>query len=128
MNFLKSQGNNYTPRYNNMLIKLAIIAGLVILGGMIFSTEIERFFPGTVSTLPESLSSDVGDLSTTATSFVEERLNKSVTDMGLMANETADNLIGGIENTQDALIGDSESGPLDSITGIFTDDEQDVIP
>ena len=32
-----------------MFIKLAIIVGIVILGGMMFSTEIENLFPSTAN-------------------------------------------------------------------------------
>lgn len=111
-----------------MLIKLGIIAGLVILGGMIFSTEIEKLFPGTTSTLPDSLGSDVESLGSTATSFVGERLNQSAADIGTFANDTAGNLIGSLEDTQETLVGGAESGILGPLTGMFSDGEQDVAP
>ena len=41
-----------------MFIKLGIIAGIVILGGMIFSNEIDNLFPTTSATVFDSLKND----------------------------------------------------------------------
>ena len=41
-----------------MLIKLGIIAAVLILGGMVFSTEITTLFPSTSALLADSLLAD----------------------------------------------------------------------
>jgi len=61
-----------------MFIKLGIIAGIVILGGMIFSTEIDNIFPSTSATVIDSLKSDVADLGTKASDSVEQRIDESI--------------------------------------------------
>ena len=103
-----------------MLIKLGIIAGLAVLGGMIFYTEINSLFPDTTSTMPDSLGADIENLGATATSFVGERFNQSATELGAMANETAGGIAEGLGGAQKQILGDSEGGPLDSIVGIFS--------
>ena len=42
-----------------MLIKLGIIAAIIILGGMVFSNEIDTLFPSTSATVVNSLKDDV---------------------------------------------------------------------
>ena len=45
-----------------MLIKLGIIAAVLILGGMMFSTEITTLFPSTSALLADSLKDDINTL------------------------------------------------------------------
>ena len=45
--------------FNAMLIKLGIIVSVIILGGMIFSTEITSLFPNTSALLADSLKDDI---------------------------------------------------------------------
>ena len=61
-----------------MLIKLGIIAGIVILGGMIFSTEIDNIFPATSATVFDSLMNDVTNFGTIASNSVEQRIDESI--------------------------------------------------
>ncbi len=61
-----------------MLIKLGIIAGIVILGGMIFSTEIDNIFPTTSATVFDSLMNDVTNFGTIASNSVEQRIDESI--------------------------------------------------
>ena len=58
-----------------MFIKLGIIAGIVILGGMVFSNEIDRFFPNTSANVIGSLQDDVMNLGSQATDSVEKRID-----------------------------------------------------
>ena len=44
-----------------MLIKLGIIAAVLILGGMMFSTEITTLFPSTSALLADSLKDDINN-------------------------------------------------------------------
>jgi len=61
-----------------MFIKLGIIAGIIILGGMIFSNEIDILFPTTSATVLDSLKTDVSDFSSEALDSVEKRVDDSI--------------------------------------------------
>ena len=61
-----------------MFIKLGIIAGIIILGGMIFSNEIGTIFPSTSATVVDSIKSDVSNFGTKASDSVEKRIDQSI--------------------------------------------------
>jgi len=61
-----------------MFIKLGIIAGIVILGGMIFSNEIDNLFPTTSATVLDSLKNDVSIFGSKASDSVEQRIDSSI--------------------------------------------------
>jgi len=61
-----------------MFIKLGIIAGIVILGGMIFSNEIDNLFPTTSATVFDSLKNDVSSFGSKASDSVEQRIDSSI--------------------------------------------------
>ncbi|MBT3328942.1 MAG: hypothetical protein HN384_03265, partial [Nitrosopumilus sp.] len=61
-----------------MFIKLGIIAGILILGGMIFSNEIDTLFPSTSTNVVNSLKEDVSNFGTKATDSVEKRIDESI--------------------------------------------------
>ena len=61
-----------------MLIKLGIIAGVLVLGGMMFSTEITSLFPSTSALLADSLKNDIDALNSKVTNSAENRLDSSI--------------------------------------------------
>ena len=61
-----------------MFIKLCIIVGVVILGGMIFSNEIDTLFPATSATVFDSLKNDVSNFGSKASDSVEQRIDSSI--------------------------------------------------
>ena len=61
-----------------MFIKLGIIAGIIVLGGMIFSNEIDTLFPSTSATVVDSIKDDVSNLSSKTVNSVEQRIDDSV--------------------------------------------------
>ena len=61
-----------------MFIKLGIIAGILILGGMIFSNEIDTLFPSTSTNVVNSLKEDVSNFGIKATDSVEKRIDESI--------------------------------------------------
>ena len=61
-----------------MLIKLGIIAAVLILGGMMFSTEITTLFPSTSALLTDSLKDDINALNEKVTNSAENRLDTSI--------------------------------------------------
>ena len=61
-----------------MFIKLGIIIGVVILGGMIFSNEIDNLFPNTSTVVLDSLKNDTSNFSSKALDSVEQRIDDSI--------------------------------------------------
>ena len=61
-----------------MFIKLGIIAGIIILGGMIFSNEIDTLFPSTSASVFDSLKQDASNFGSKASDSVEQRIDSSI--------------------------------------------------
>ena len=117
-----------------MFIKLGIIAGILILGGMIFSNEIDTFFPSTAANVVNSLKEDVSNFGTKATDSVEKRIDESIDKI---VDKTGDAITNEISETGDKIsdkISDvkesskqtinekfSDFNPIKSIQNIFTD-------
>ena len=128
-----------------MFIKLGIIVGIVIFGGMIFSTEIETLFPNTSATVIDSLKDDMSNFGSIASGSVEQRIDDSIDKI---VDKTSDSISNEISEVGDSIsneiseVGDniaseiSESkkssqktineeisnlDPIDSIKNIFSD-------
>ena len=116
-----------------MFIKLGIIAGILILGGMIFSNEIDTLFPSTSTNVVNSLKEDVSNFGTKATDSVEKRIDESIDKI---VDKTGDAITNEISETGDKIsdkISDvkesskqtinekfSDFNPIKSIQNIFT--------
>ena len=61
-----------------MFIKLGIIVGVVILGGIMFSTEINDIFPSTSATALDSLKDDVVIIGSKTSDSIEQRIDESI--------------------------------------------------
>ena len=84
-----------------MLIKLGIIAAVLILGGMMFSTEITTLFPSTSALLADSLKDDINALNEKVTNSAENRLDTSI-DKTIQS--ASDSIYQGITETGDKLV------------------------
>ena len=84
-----------------MLIKLGIIATILVLGGMMFSTEITALFPNTSVLLSDSLKNDITSLNTKITNSAENLLDTSI-DKTIQS--VSDSVYGGITETGDKLV------------------------
>ena len=84
-----------------MLIKLGIIAAVLILGGMMFSTEITALFPSTSALLADSLKDDINALNEKVTNSAENRLDTSI-DKTIQS--VSDSVYQGITETGDKLV------------------------
>jgi len=117
-----------------MFIKLGIIAGILILGGMIFSNEIDTLFPSTSANVVNSLKEDVSNFGTKATDSVEKRIDESIDKIvdktgDAITNEiseTGDKIsdkISGVKESSKQTINEkfSDFNPIKSIQNIFTD-------
>ena len=84
-----------------MLIKLGIIGAILILGGMMFSTEITTLFPSTSALLSDSLKNDINSLNDKITNSAENRLDTSI-DRTIQS--VSDSVYEGITDTGDKLV------------------------
>ena len=84
-----------------MLIKLGIIAAVLILGGMVFSTEITTLFPSTSALLADSLKDDINVLNEKITNSAENRVDTSI-DKTIQS--VSDSVYEGITETGDKLV------------------------
>ena len=84
-----------------MLIKLGIIVAVIVLGGMMFSTEITALFPNTSAILSDSLKNDINGLNTKITNSAENRLDTSI-DKTIQS--VSDSVYQGITETGDKLV------------------------
>ena len=116
-----------------MFIKLGIIAGIVILGGMIFSNEIDNLFPTTSATVFDSLKNDVSIFGSKASDSVEQRIDSSIDKIVDKTSESISNEISDAgDKISDEISEAKESSqqtikdkilnfnPIESIQNIFT--------
>jgi gas vesicle protein len=116
-----------------MLIKLGIIAGIVILGGMIFSTEIGNIFPTTSATVFDSFMDDVTNFGTNAVDSADQRIDESIdkivdktsnsltNEISEAGNKISNNISEAKESSQKTITEEiSNFNPIESITNIFT--------
>lgn len=113
-----------------MLIKLGIIAGIVILGGMIFYNEIDSIFPSTSAVINDALTDDINSLGVRASDSIQERLDDSIGMAGNAITEGIDNAgqeasgqLGAVgESSKDAVTDVLSSlNPLPLIEGVVED-------
>lgn len=116
-----------------MFIKLGIIVGIVILGGMIFSNEIDSFLPTTSATVVDSLKNDMNIFGTKALDSVEQRIDSSIDKIVDKTSESISNEISNVGDKVSNEISDvkessqksikekvSNFDPVKSIQNIFT--------
>lgn len=116
-----------------MFIKLGIIAGIVILGGMIFSTEIGNIFPTTSATIFDSLMDDVTSFGSKASDSVDQRLNESIdkivdktsnsitNEISEAGNKITNEITEAKKSSQKTITEEiSNFNPIEAIKNIFT--------
>ena len=116
-----------------MFIKLGIIVAIVVLGGMIFSNEIDTLFPTTSATVIDSFKDDVTDLGEKASNSVEQRIDNSFDNIvdstsNSLSNEISEagnkitNEISEAKKSSQKIITEevSDFNPIESIQNIFT--------
>jgi len=117
-----------------MFIKLGIIAGIIILGGMVFSNEIDTLFPSTSAAVVNSLKDDVSNFGSKASESVEKRIDESIDNLvdktsDVITDEISDigddisNEISDVRKSSQQTITEkiSDFNPIESIQNIFTD-------
>ena len=116
-----------------MFIKLGIIVGIVILGGMIFSTEIGNIFPTTSATVFDFLMDDITGFGSKASDSVDQRLDESIdkivdktsnsitNEISEAGNKISNNISEAKESSQKTITEEiSNFNPIESITNFFT--------
>jgi len=116
-----------------MFIKLGIIIGIVILGGVIFSTEIDNLFPTTSASVTDSLKDDLSNFGTKASDSVEKRIDESIDKIvdktgNAITNEISEagdkisSKVSEAKESSQKMIDDNISNfnPIESIQNIFT--------
>jgi hypothetical protein len=61
-----------------MLFKLGILIGILIIGGYVFSAQIQNLFPNTSTDGVNSLKSDVNTLTTKSIESAEDKIESSI--------------------------------------------------
>ena len=111
-----------------MFIKLGIITGILILGGMIFSNEIDILFPTTSASVIDSLKTDVSNFDSKASDSVEKRIDDSIDKImdktsEIISNEISQdgNEISEVKKSSQKIISEeiSNLNPIESIKNIF---------
>ena len=100
-----------------MFIKLGLIVGIIILGGLVFSSEITALFPNSSTTVANSLKDDVSNLSSKVTDSAEKRINESFDSVVDKTNDTMNKEISKAEDTITNKI--SNFSPVESIQNFF---------
>lgn len=91
-----------------MFIKLGIIAVIVILGGVIFSNEIDSFLPTTSATVFDSLKNDMSIFGIKASDSVEQRIDSSIDKIMDKTSESISNEISDVGDKVSNEISDSK--------------------
>lgn len=116
-----------------MFIKLGIIAGIIILGGFIFSSEIDSLFPTTSASVFDSLKNDVTNFGVKASDSVDQRIGSSIDNIVDETNNSITNEISNVGNKVTSEISEikessqksineelSNFNPIESIKNIVT--------
>ncbi|MHA7646296.1 hypothetical protein [Nitrosopumilus sp. S4] len=124
-----------------MFIKLGIIAGIVILAGMIFSNEIDILFPSTSASVFDSLKQDVSNIGAKTTDSVEKRLDDSIdnivdktsksvsNEISEVGGKISDQIIDTKESSQKTISEEiSNFDPLKAVKNIFADNPKSEFP
>ena len=104
-----------------MFIKLGIIAGILILGGMIFSNEIDILFPSTSASVIDSLKNNVSDFGSKASDLVEERIDGSIDNIIDKTGNNISNEISEVKESSQKVISEEffNFNPVESFRNIF---------
>lgn len=99
--------------------KIGLIVGIVVLGGLIFSSEITTLFPNSSTVVVNSLKDDVSNLSSKMTNSAEKRISESFDSVVDKTNDTMNQEITKAEDTITNKL--SNFNPVESIQNFFTD-------
>ncbi len=82
-----------------MLVKLGIIAAILVVGGIIFSSEIQAIFPNTSTDGVNSLESDVNALTTKSFESAGQKIESSAEKVGTKLSDIGHQTVQTAEGT-----------------------------
>ena len=92
-----------------MLLKLGIIASILIVGGFIFSSEIQQYFPNTSTDGVNSLKTDVNTLTTKSFESAEQKITSSAEQAGTKLSDFGHQSVQTAENTINSSVEQAET-------------------
>ncbi len=93
-----------------MLVQIVIVGIILVVGGLLFSSEIHGLFPETIETVTTSLKSDVTDLGSQTANSIEQGIDHSKN----VLENNIDSPINMIESSKNTLTSKiTEIKPLD---------------
>lgn len=92
-----------------MLLKLGIIATILIVGGIIFSSEIQQYFPNTSTDGVNSLKTDVNTLTTESFESAEQKITSSAEQAGTKLSDFGHQSVQTAENTINSSVEQAET-------------------
>lgn len=103
-----------------MFVKLGIIAAILIIGVILFSSEINALFPNISSSVVEALKDDVGDISKKTSESVENRLDVSIDKIVEKTNEQInDGVVNAKESSRNITDEITKINPINTIDDFF---------
>lgn len=92
-----------------MLLKLGIIATILIVGGIIFSSEIQQYLPNTSTDGVNSLKTDVNTLTTESFESAEQKITSSAEQAGTKLSDFGHQSVQTAENTINSSVEQAET-------------------
>lgn len=110
-----------------MFLKLGIICAILILGGLVFSSEINELFPSTSGSIVGSLNEDIGGIGTTVTESVEKRLDTSIDKIVEKTSEQINTEINDVKEFSNNILSDEleKLNSLGAIVDLFSNKPQE---
>ncbi len=110
-----------------MFLKLGIICAILILGGLVFSSEINELFPSTSGSIVESLNEDISGIGTTVTESVEKRLDTSIDKIVEKTSEQINTEINDVKEFSNNILSDEleKLNSLGAIVDLFSNKPQE---
>lgn len=109
-----------------MFIKLGIIGAILIVGGLVFSSEINGLFPNTSNSVVDSLKEDVGGIGTKATESVEKRLDVSIDKVVEKTNQQINSGINDAKSSSKNILSNEleKFNPIGAIENVFNKSQE----
>lgn len=113
-----------------MFLKLGILGVLLILGGIVFSSEISGFFSNTSALVTESLKHDVNNISQKATESIENKIESSLDNVVDNTSEKINDRITDAKESSTNFLSDElgKINPFESIENVFKNTSLEEIP
>ncbi|MCV0372841.1 MAG: hypothetical protein K5793_04720 [Nitrosarchaeum sp.] len=103
-----------------MLIKLGIVGAILLVGGLIFSSEIDILFPSNSISIAESLKHDIGDIGVKTSESVEKTLDISIDKVvGKTSDQINDGISTAKESSKDLSTELTTINPIKTINDFF---------